>query len=241
MRVRARDQVKAPETTRERAVPKHDVEPLRLDFVADETRSGFRLHRLEVFNWGTFNGRVWTLALDGRNHLLTGDIGSGEVHPRGRGHHTARAGAPRGLQPGGRGRHPRADASFLRPRPLQVRTQRPQRLRPPRRAARPTTPTPSSLGVFRNEGYDQTVTLAQVFWIADAQGQPVRFFAAAEGDLSITGDFARFGTDINSCESACAAPGWRSGEPSRPMAPGSGAASESTTSRPSICSTRPSP
>ena len=62
----------------EPTVPKHDVEPLRLDFVADETRSGFRLHRLEVFNWGTFDGRVWTLALDGRNHLLTGDIGSGK-------------------------------------------------------------------------------------------------------------------------------------------------------------------
>ena len=37
-----------------------------------------RLHRLEVFNWGTFDARVWTLALDGRNHLLTGDIGSGK-------------------------------------------------------------------------------------------------------------------------------------------------------------------
>ena len=55
-----------------------DAEPLRLDFVADDTRSGFRLHRLEVFNWGTFDARVWTLALDGRNHLLTGDIGSGK-------------------------------------------------------------------------------------------------------------------------------------------------------------------
>ncbi len=25
------------------------------------------------------------------------------------------------------------------------------------------------LGVFRNEGYDQTVTLAQVFWLKDPQ------------------------------------------------------------------------
>ena len=57
---------------------RNDAEPLRLDFVADDTRSGFRLHRLEVFNWGTFDARVWTLALDGRNHLLTGDIGSGK-------------------------------------------------------------------------------------------------------------------------------------------------------------------
>jgi len=59
-------------------VSRSDAEPLRLDFVADDTRSGFRLHRLEVFNWGTFDARVWTLALDGRNHLLTGDIGSGK-------------------------------------------------------------------------------------------------------------------------------------------------------------------
>ena len=38
--------------------------------------AGFRLQRLEVFNWGTFDQRVWTLTLDGGNTLLTGDIGS---------------------------------------------------------------------------------------------------------------------------------------------------------------------
>jgi uncharacterized protein YPO0396 len=42
------------------------------------TLAGFRLARLEVFNWGTFDKRVWTLELDGRNGLLTGDIGSGK-------------------------------------------------------------------------------------------------------------------------------------------------------------------
>ena len=51
---------------------------LGLDFLADDTLSGFRLKRLEVLNWGTFDGRVWTLHLDGRNGLLTGDIGSGK-------------------------------------------------------------------------------------------------------------------------------------------------------------------
>ena len=49
-----------------------------LDFGADETLVGFRLQRLEVFNWGTFDRRVWTLRADGRNVLLTGDIGSGK-------------------------------------------------------------------------------------------------------------------------------------------------------------------
>ena len=52
------------------------------------------------------------------------------------------------------------------------------------------------LGVFHNAGYDQTVTLAQVFWIKDAQAQPARFFVGAERDLAISRDFAGFGSDI---------------------------------------------
>ena len=55
----------------------NDRQSLGLDFLADDTLSGFRLMRLEVLNWGTFDSRVWTLQLDGRNGLLTGDIGSG--------------------------------------------------------------------------------------------------------------------------------------------------------------------
>src|SRR5690606_11258056 len=32
----------------------------------------------EVYNWGTFHRRVWTLRPAGQNALLTGDIGSGK-------------------------------------------------------------------------------------------------------------------------------------------------------------------
>ena len=53
-------------------------ETAALDFTADEQLAGFRLQRLEVFNWGTFDSRVWTLRTEGRNALLTGDIGSGK-------------------------------------------------------------------------------------------------------------------------------------------------------------------
>ena len=53
-------------------------ETFALDFAADDTLAGFRLQRLVVFNWGTFDGRVWALRCDGRNALLTGDIGSGK-------------------------------------------------------------------------------------------------------------------------------------------------------------------
>ncbi|MBN1928897.1 MAG: ATP-dependent exonuclease SbcCD, C subunit-like protein, partial [Chlorobiaceae bacterium] len=52
------------------------------------------------------------------------------------------------------------------------------------------------LGVFHNEGYGKTVTLAQVFWMKEPTGQPTRLFAAAERDLSIAADFSGFGTEI---------------------------------------------
>ena len=172
-----------------------DAEPLRLDFVADDTRSGFRLHRLEVFNWGTFDARVWTLVLDGRNHLLTGDIGSGKS--------TLVDAVTTLLVPAHRAAYNRAAGAGSRERTLRSYvlghyksernelsvSARPVALRDPSHYS-------VILGVFRNEGYDQTVTLAQVFWVADTQGQPARFFAAAEGDLSIAGEFAHFGSDI---------------------------------------------
>ncbi|MGL4370594.1 MAG: ATP-binding protein, partial [Spirochaetota bacterium] len=52
------------------------------------------------------------------------------------------------------------------------------------------------LGVFKNKGYGQVVTLAQVFWQKELQGQPNRFFVVADGELSIQNDFSDFGNDI---------------------------------------------
>jgi len=49
-----------------------------LDFADTDELAGFRLQRLEVYNWGTFDSRVWTLEPNGENALLTGDIGSGK-------------------------------------------------------------------------------------------------------------------------------------------------------------------
>lgn len=44
-----------------------------------ESRSGgFRLHQLEVYNWGTFNQRIWCTTPYGGTALLTGANGSGK-------------------------------------------------------------------------------------------------------------------------------------------------------------------
>ena len=40
--------------------------------------SGYRLVNLEVFNWGTFDGSIWQLDLDGHSGLLTGENGTGK-------------------------------------------------------------------------------------------------------------------------------------------------------------------
>lgn len=52
------------------------------------------------------------------------------------------------------------------------------------------------LGVFRNHGHDETVTLAQVFQQRESTGQPYRFFVTATKELSIAVDFADFGSDL---------------------------------------------
>ena len=168
---------------------------LPLDFTADESLSGFRLQRLEVFNWGTFDGRVWTLRADGRNALLTGDIGSGKS--------TLVDAVTTLLVPAHRVAYNKAAGADARERTLRsyvlghykaARSDlggagRPVALRGPNSYS-------VILAVFHNAGYDQTVTLAQVFWLKDPAGQPLRLYAVAEKALSTAGDFADFGTDI---------------------------------------------
>jgi uncharacterized protein YPO0396 len=170
-------------------------ESLPLDFTADESLSGFRMQRLEVFNWGTFDGRVWTLRADGHNALLTGDIGSGKS--------TLVDAVTTLLVPAHRVAYNKAAGADARERTLRsyvlghykaARSDlggagRPVALRGPNSYS-------VILAVFHNAGYDQTVTLAQVFWLKDPSGQPLRLYALAQRAMSIAGDFADFGTDI---------------------------------------------
>ena len=48
------------------------------DHKPEDTKLGFRLVRLEVYNWGTFDEKIWSLDVDGETALLTGDVGSGK-------------------------------------------------------------------------------------------------------------------------------------------------------------------
>ena len=164
--------------------------------LAEAASIGFRLHRLEVLNWGTFDKRVWTLVLDGKNHLLTGDIGTGKS--------TVVDAVSTLLVPPHRVAYNKAAGASARERSLRSYVM--GHYRTERSSYSDTVSKPVSLrdhnsysvvlGVFKNPAYNQTVTLAQVFWLADPHTQPKRFYAASLDELSIRVDFARFGTDI---------------------------------------------
>ena len=172
-----------------------DASTLATDFVADESRVGFRLQRMEVLNWGTFDKRVWRYELGGRNGLLTGDIGSGKS--------TLVDAITTLLVPAQRVAYNKAAGADARERSLRsyVLGHYKSERNEVTGSARPVALRDASsysviLGVFRNEGYDQKVTLAQVFWLKDPQDQPARLFVASERALSIAEDFTGFGSDI---------------------------------------------
>jgi uncharacterized protein YPO0396 len=165
------------------------------DAATGDQRAGFRLQRFELYNWGTFADRVWTLEPRGENCLLTGDIGSGKstlidavttlLVPAQRITYNKAAGAEskeRTLRSYVLGyyKSERGDAG-LSARPVALRDHNNYSV---------------ILGHFFNEGYNRHVTLAQVFWIQESHGQPPRFFIVADRPLTIAQHFAGFGTDI---------------------------------------------
>jgi uncharacterized protein YPO0396 len=165
--------------------------------MSTETLSGFRLSRLELYNWGTFDRRVWTLTPEARNALVTGDIGSGKS--------TIVDAITTLLLPAHRISYNKAAGAEARERSLRsyvlghYKSERnevtggtkPIALRDPTRFS-------VILGVFTNAGYAEAATLAQVFWMknGDIGGQPDRFYVTADSALSVKGDFDDFGSDM---------------------------------------------
>jgi uncharacterized protein YPO0396 len=173
-----------------------DTAPLELEFAADDSRAGFRLQRIEVYNWGTFHSRVWRFNLDGRNGLLTGDIGSGKS--------TLVDAITTLLVPAQRVAYNKAAGAEARERTLKsyvLGHYKSERL-DASGTARPVSLRDASsysviLGVFRNEGFGQVVSLAQVFWLKEAHGTPMRLFVGAERTLTIADAFSAIGQDVS--------------------------------------------
>jgi uncharacterized protein YPO0396 len=165
------------------------------DTAADAgTPPGFRLHRLELLNWGTFHQGVRTFRLDGANSLLTGDIGSGKstvvdaittlLLPAHKIEYNKAAGAQK---------KERSLMSYVRGFHKSARSTGGEYSKPV--ALRGTGQLTVVLGVFHNAVLGKSVTLGITLWAAQEAGQPNRFYSLAETDQSIATDFSNFGQD----------------------------------------------
>ena len=159
-------------------------------------RAGYRLQHLEVFNWGTFDGQVWRLTPGAETALLTGDIGSGKS--------TLVDALTTLLMPAHRIAYNKAAGADSKERTLRsyveghYKSERIEATGRSRAIGLRTRGRSYSvvLGVFGNDGYDETVTLAQVFQQRANTGQPYRFFVTAPKALAIATDFADFGSEL---------------------------------------------
>ena len=158
------------------------------------TTPGFRLHKLEVYNWGTFDKTVWTFSPGGETALLTGDVGSGKstlvdalttllVAPKKTTYNKAADSSAK----------ERTVASYVRgyfglKRSAEGSGQ-PDALRDANHYS-------VLLATFLDRGLSQHVTLAQVFWFQDAQRPPARFYVVADKEMRIAEDFSKFERDI---------------------------------------------
>jgi uncharacterized protein YPO0396 len=164
-----------------------------LSIDTDNTRTGFRLHRLEVLNWGTFNHNVWKIEPNSSNSLLTGDIGSGKstlvdaittlLVP----HHKITYNKAAGAENKERNILTYIRGEYKNEKDLVTNTSRPIYLRDENSYS-------VLLAHFHNHGYGQDICLAQVFWLKN--NKPEKFFIVAATELNIKEHFTNFGKDI---------------------------------------------
>ncbi len=172
------------------------MRPGLLNFTTSDHESGFRLDRLELYNWGTFDKKIWHIEPSGHNSLLTGDIGSGKstlvdslvtlLVPHQRIIYNKAAGAES---------RERTLYSYVRGEYKSEKDDLTQGARAV--ALRDDSHYTVLLARFTNRGLGLVVTLAQVFWLKPQQSNPERFFVVAEKSLSLADDFSGFGSSIS--------------------------------------------
>ncbi|MDD1606927.1 MAG: ATP-dependent exonuclease SbcCD, C subunit-like protein [Methylococcaceae bacterium] len=168
---------------------------LEFSFVDDDALAGFRLHRFELLNWGTFDKHIWQIKPNGDNALLTGDIGSGKstlidalttlLVPAQKITYNKAAGAE------GKERNL---LSYIRGHYKSEKDE--EKLAARQVALRDNSKYSVLLGYFYNQGYDTKVTLAQVFWCKDDSNQAERFYVISSEELGIAEHFSQFGSDM---------------------------------------------
>lgn len=156
---------------------------------------GFRLSHFEVFNWGTFDSKVWQLSPRQENALLTGNIGSGKS--------TLVDGLTTLLVPTRKLSFNKAAGAEDKERSLEsyfkgfYTSQQDEQGKARSVGLRKDKHYSVLLARFDSQSLEECVTIAQVFWIKPGEMKVKRLFVVATGGLTIAEDFCHFGNQIN--------------------------------------------
>ena len=151
-----------------------------------EIKSGYRLDKLEVFNWGTFDGEIYSLNPKACTSLLTGENGSGKS--------TIVDGITTLLVPGRKRSYNLSSGSKKRERTEKTYllgaygNSRDEDDSAQTNYIRDGKGYSVLLAIFKNE-CDDKITLAQVFWF-NSQKKVEKFFIVGQCSLGIKQDFA---------------------------------------------------
>jgi uncharacterized protein YPO0396 len=163
-----------------------------IEFNRDNTKIGFRLHSVELLNWGTFHNKIWKIEPNGSNSLLTGDVGSGKstlvdaltclIVP----HHKITFNKAAGAESKertlvsyikGEYKNTKSDDTDSREKAVSLRY---------------NNADDSTFSIiianFSNEGYHESVSLAQVFWIEN--DKPQKLLIIRKQPLSVKEHFS---------------------------------------------------
>lgn len=159
-----------------------------LEYLSDNSKAGYRLHRLEVLNWGTF--KQGTIAPCGKTSFLTGANGSGKstlvdalltlLVPNGKRNYNLASGS---------GKRERDEKTYVLGAYSTIKAEDDYKSKP--QYLRTKDDYSVLLAYFYNEGYKQKVTLAQVLYVKEGVE---KLFLVAAGELSIAEHFNEFKT-----------------------------------------------
>ena len=165
-------------------------------FSTDSSKAGYRLHKMQLYNWGTFDNAVYSIHPECENSLLTGANGSGKttmVHAL-----LTLLAAERRMRSfnqsaEGKTKNERSEKSYLlgeygEETDSATGVQVAQRLR-----ADKSKVYSIILAVFKNE--ERFITLAQCRWFNGAELR--KSFIIAHADLDIETDFQHFDAQGN--------------------------------------------
>ena len=155
---------------------------------SDDTLGGFRLHELEVYNWGTFNQRIWRITPSSGTALLTGANGSGKstladalltlLVPYGRRAYNQAASTEKHRE---RNEGTYVRGAWSKQKDRESNSANVQYLRGKDSYS-------ALLAIFANPSLERYLTLAQVFWWQ--QGELRKFFVIAPLPLNIEEHFS---------------------------------------------------